>query len=1440
LPLRASSAEQVIGEGQAAEPVATRTSEGLLKTTPIGRTWQTNLGQATVQSEATVGGQPRLLVKYERGATELVRPEELESRIASDVKMYESRQKMAAGAQAQREAEQQEKTKYQDFTQSMTPMQASKAFNALETNVQSGEQLFKRGDLVKQAVDEGAEIVIARDGKRRLQKQDGSYRTESQISKTAMDYADYLIQHAAEPAGISVGNRITLGKSPQTYIIEEVIPQTAKEKEMGEQYYSVRNEKTGETQAVMTKDIKKVVKAKDLKMVKKMPIRKAISKPVPTAPEKRVEIKSIIEVAMKMFGSDFVAGRLYVMDDVNEESKAGYDPEDGTIYLNLAFMDTDDSIRDLIAHELGHYIFGDPSLRSKFTEFINSLPKRERVILDRFVNKVYRKDTGEVKIEEKEVRAFIMRLNAGDNRNKFQKLLDGIKRWLNEKLGTKFKMTDRDAAILLAGAVDRFKSGELIEREEGFGVRKMAAERSEDVSEAIDNSKRINDIANATAKKLGKDSENFHNAYVNEGKSEDAIAKEFGVSASSVRLSLLKTSNEIKQELKKSKLDQVKEQPIGEVISWTKESAKKYLTKEGALPGGTYQNFVKRNSKISMEAEETRQAIEDLYKGLREIYKINRIKWIFKGLSSIPFDEVAKLNDALAGDIEITEMPEQIQEPLTRMRQHIDALSAELINTGQLSDKLEGKILDKMGVYLTRSYKIFTDPKWINKIPEQKLNTARNFLFQQTVKTNPNFTIEDADRQLRNMLNDWAGEKPIDGKRGGRLGAKDMSILMTRSDVPKQLRDVMGENTNIIFNYANTVSKISRFIADQKFLDAVKKEGAGKFLFTKDSAPAGFNSLIAPEESRTMAPLSGLRTTPEIAKAFEEFGKSYDVSQNPFLYGLAWLNAVGKANLTVGSILTQMRNLVGQPFFFLTNAHTDMSVIGKEIDRLINEKNITKEEAKRLLIKNAAGQALVGENAYAGELREAFKDVGLQTFEDMDADEFSRQFVLARIFKKGVRGAQNIYQKTDEFGKIIGWLNETKRIQKINKGISLEDASSIAAERVRNTYPTYSQSSEILRIFRRQPFIGPFATFFYETFRTTFWNLKYAFEDINSGTPEGKTEGIKRLTGAMIQISTGMFFANAISMMISGIDDQEEEDVRRMLPPWAQDASLIWFPQTKDGVYNFINFSYLNPYNAITDPFVTMMSGLARGEDPVDIFIDAAGTYLKPFTSEQPVTAAIMDASRNITETGKKVYNVEDTMPTKTTKILMHIFGKAFTPGTVDRLRKRIIPAVYGETVGTRAPEPYKEIASELTGVRFENLDMRQAFQNKAWEFNKAQNESERIFRDVATRRRRVTEEEQISAYRTAEQSRYENWQDMYRNYMAVRRAGASNSEAVRLMIDINISKREASYIARGMYVPYQVSDEVRRRVKANGNTIPLTEIRAIGKEMPKVLQDVK
>ena len=78
------------------------------------------------------------------------------------------------------------------------------------------------------------------------------------VSRQPAPAVSETITPAAEPAGISVGNRIKLGKSPQTYIVEEVVPQSEAEKANNEQFYSVKNERTGEVQVVEKADMKQV------------------------------------------------------------------------------------------------------------------------------------------------------------------------------------------------------------------------------------------------------------------------------------------------------------------------------------------------------------------------------------------------------------------------------------------------------------------------------------------------------------------------------------------------------------------------------------------------------------------------------------------------------------------------------------------------------------------------------------------------------------------------------------------------------------------------------------------------------------------------------------------------------------------------------------------------------------------------------------------------------------------------------------------------------------------------------------------------------------------------------------------------------------------------------------------------------------------------------
>jgi hypothetical protein len=286
--------------------------------------------------------------------------------------------------------------------------------------------------------------------------------------------SETITEPAAAPTGIAVGNRIKLGKSPQTYTIEEVIPQSANDKKFGEQYYNVKNERTGKTQVVEKNDMKPVSSRR----------RKMASEPDPLPENERYGQVKLNQRIQRYFGGK-IPDRVYVVDDaVDKEKKyqAAYYPDLGILIVNNAYIKKNANVGDIIAHELGHYAFGDKKFKAAFDNFYNSLSPEDKAKIDKIVEESYNEETEESQIEESKVIAFTSYTIVNPQRRSlWNAVLDALKAFANKVFGKNFQMSDpnRTALAILSTAKKRFAAGEeIIREEEAEGPRKMAARRT--------------------------------------------------------------------------------------------------------------------------------------------------------------------------------------------------------------------------------------------------------------------------------------------------------------------------------------------------------------------------------------------------------------------------------------------------------------------------------------------------------------------------------------------------------------------------------------------------------------------------------------------------------------------------------------------------------------------------------------------------------------------------------------------------------------------------------------------------------------------------------------------------------------------------------------------------------------------------------------------------
>jgi hypothetical protein len=849
------------------------------------------------------------------------------------------------------------------------------------------------------------------------------------------------------------------------------------------------------------------------------------------------------------------------------------------------------------------------------------------------------------------------------------------------------------------------------------------------------------------------------------------------------------------------------------------------FTSRGNLPESVASRNFEREGWISAQEKQMKYTVEKYDQTIKEIY------------GKRGPGEAAKrvLDDALKGG-PMDNVPEQLRPVLTQMREEIDVLSRRMIDAGMIDGDLEAQIgtsrnviEENLGVYATRSYRKFDDPAWAEKVPEAIRNRARAFLRNEY----PKIPEEQLAGKLEALL--YEKDSPLAVLAGGgKVGSKDLTILMKRKDIPEEIRALWGEYRDPKINYARSVTKMSHLIANDKFLrdvlrenldggtiDGIAREGAdAAFLHRKPVVRDGVKYVEQIDGGRAYAPLTGLYTTPEIAQAFRD---ALDTTQPAPTWLRYYMRGVGtvKFSKIVLSPMSIVRNNVGNVGFALANGHWRIGKAANAGKATLADIGMKSLGDMRTYVKELAELGIIGQSARAGEMRDIIREASKNYANGGDG-------AVADAIKGTLRGFARAYELGDDIWKMYAFENELARYRKALPDLPLAEVKKRAARIVTDTYPTYSKVPRVVRGLRRFPFSGTFVSFPAEVMRTGFNTIELAAKELKD--PALRAIGAQRLVGILTAGAAVPTMAIASRFML-GLDEKDTESLRRFMPPWARNSNLVFLQRPDNSKVEYIDLSYTDPYNYLRKPVIAMM----RGEDWKEKLWDAAVEMGTPFLGEDVMTERLIDIRRNTKRSGGNVFNEQDEWVDRHMAKLEHLYG-AFEPGGVTSAR-RITKAAKGEVSHTgRSYDLDNEVLALGTGFRVQEVDVQEGLRYRARDYLRNRQGAAQLLNEVVTRRGTVTDREIEEAFASSHRARTELFEALHKDALGARMLGVSDEDIKKTLRTAGLSRADVQAVIEGNYrVPKTTAlddmdaqsaeegQEIRRRKKAVGTLLRST-----------------
>ena len=897
-------------------------------------------------------------------------------------------------------------------------------------------------------------------------------------------------------------------------------------------------------------------------------------------------------------------------------------------------------------------------------------------------------------------------------------------------------------------------------------------------------------------------------------------------------------------------------------------SAKEWFGTGGRLPANIFRAKNAMGGAVRAELNQVQARLDNLNATIKRVHGV-------KHYSELDDATIEAYNQYLVGaPVKINSIVKKALDP---MRMHVDRLSSRIVSELNLPDEVKAIITRQKGAYLHRSYRIHDDPSYEGRVPQEARDNAKTWFMNQLKMTD-----EEANGAITNLLSTHKGSDMI----AGLITSGKSDVLRKRKDLDQPIQELLGVYKDPFVNYQKSVAKMSQLIEQRKLYDEIIKDGydpsgkgyihfkpknefgheveiagmghtvkagetisdiAKQYSVKKKSILKANGNTVPQVGQRLYIPRNVVYTSKPLAEALKtmedlryQFGGPAGYMYTQFLRG----RAVSQIAKTVYSPLTHVRNVYGGAIMATSQGHLGalghgglstfyLSKKGRDITKMLI-KGVRGNAKERLPYQELMRKGIVGTSAHYGDIQKTLEQVNVGQLRSW-LDDLQGGKGIASKSMRGIKKAHEfhaaLYALEDDFWKVYAYRSELERYAKAMPNASKETLEELALNAVRMTMPNYDFVPKAVQVLRQLPF-GNFVAFPAEMIRNTANTFRLAAKEI--ADPNLRKIGYTRLASF---IGVGMLGTSAISMYSkykNNISEQNDRDVRRLVPEWNKRSQLVYLQGIQD-TFRVADLTYLDPFEYIKKPLMTMV-GLSKLDDESisQAVLAGAHEFAKPFISESILTRALKEAISNQTSFGSRIVNPQDSWDTKLVKRINHLW-KNLEPGYTKQASN-----IYKAATGIA--DPPRDLGEELsafgTGTRVIPISAENSIKYK-WGgpggVVNAIRENSRQFTEVANSYKKPSPTQITEAYITSNKNRFKNMQEAYRDIVALRRTFKVSDKVIyQMLTSQGFTKKDSMHILSGVFPASILSKQARLNAHKRGNIIDVPAITDVFKSINK------